>query len=203
MRQTIENHLKENGKSYLVLFLVLILGLIIGIISINRMPIEQKKDISNYLNDFTNQIKENNSINYGHILKSSITHKVKFTIVLILLSFSIWGEIGTFLLVGYKGYSLGYSISSAISIFGIAKGLTFALPLVFLSELVYIPAIFYISVLSIKNYKTLIKEDYDNKKLMAIKYMVSLLATACVVLTSSLLQTYLNTNLFLMLTKYF
>jgi len=203
MKRTIEEHFKNNLKSYLAISVFFILGLIIGISSINNMKTEQKTELTSYFENFINETKNNTNINYTTLLDNSIKNNLKFIALIVILSFSIWGEVSTCALMGYRGFSLGYTISSAITILGIGKGMCFAVSLMLFSEIIYIPAIFFISIFSIKKYKELIDKEYENKKTLIARYLIALFITTICAIFSSFMKTYFNTNLFLMFAKYF
>lgn len=203
MKEILKKHFQENYKNYFILMFIFTVGLIIGICCVNNMETDSKKELNDYLTNITTQIKENKQIDYTNILKKSITTNLKFLAIIVFISFSMWGEIATIILIGYKGFGVGYSISSAIAIFGTGKGLLFAVSLICLSEIIFIPAIFYITVLSMKKYKTLMYEKEDNKWLIIKHYLIALLAVIIILILSSLIQTYLNNNLFLLFKQYY
>lgn len=203
MKEIIENHIKENIRSYLMLALVLIIGLIIGTIMINGLSLEQKDVISNYFDSFILGVKNSNKINYLFMLKETVKSNLLFIFISVFISFSIWGNIGNILLVGYKGFCLGYSISSAIAVLGMGKGLIFSLTLILISEMICIPAILCIIVISSQNYKKIVEGNYENKKLLIIKYVIYIGITVLITIVASLIQTYISSNLFLMFSHYF
>lgn len=203
MKDIIENDIRENFKSYAILALIILLGLIVGIMFVNNMHENHKNEANTYLTEFIVELKNENKINYFELLKKTMINNLEFIIIVVLLNFSIWGGVGNFVLLGYKGFCLGYSISSVISIFGIGKGLIFTLSLILLSEMLYIPTLIFITALSSNTYKELIKTNNGNKRVTIIKYSILLLIIALIAIIISFLQTYLNTNIFLMFTKYF
>ncbi|MBR3325129.1 MAG: stage II sporulation protein M [Clostridia bacterium] len=201
MKETIENHFKENYKSYLYYMLVFIIGVTIGIIAVNNLNIENKEKINNYLIEFSRNIKEQNNINYGLLLKHSISNNIKFIGILIILSLSIWRKLSTSILIGYKGFSLGYAISSVILILGMGKGIVFNISLILLSEIIFIPTIIFTGIFCINNYNQIIKSRTKNISL--IKYIIVFMLIIFSSILSSLIKTFLSTNLFLMLNNYF
>ena len=202
MKDKIELHLAENLKNYFILGLILIIGIIIGIISVNNLNEEQKCEINNYLNEFAGTMKNNSKIDYSNLLEKSIKENIRIVILIVLFGFSIWSRVGITSIIGYKGFSLGYSISGAIIAFGVGKGILFSTTLLLLSQVLLVPAILYISIKSIKTYKLLISET-DEKKVLLIKYGISLISVIVIMLISSFIETYLNSNLFMMFIGYY
>lgn len=196
MINIIKKHIKQNLKNYLLLFAILLIGIFIGIIVINNSNSEQKNQISNYVNDFTKELK-NNKIDYVLLLKKSIKSNIKIVIIILLISLSLFGTIGGYAICLYKGFSLGYSISSIIAVFGVSKGLIFAMSLILFSQMIYIPAIFYMITASNKFYKTIIYNDYDDKKIEIIRYFITIFIGFILLTLSSLVETFINSNLLL------
>ena len=204
MKEAIEKHLEENLKKYFILSLFLIIGVFIGIMTINNATDIQKNEINEYLTNFITSLKETNKINYTHLLVNSIKNNLKIILFIILISMSLFGKIGVFGATIYKGYKLGYSISSAVIIFGTVKGLIFSGTLILINNIIWIPTIFYISTKSLNIYKDIL--ECGNKrdlKYLILQYIISIAISIGFMLIASLIETYINSNLFLMFLKLF
>lgn len=201
MLNKIKKHLKENVKSYFILFVILLLGIIVGIAFINHSNDAQRDQISNYVHGFTTTIKDN-KIDYVALLKNSIKSNIKIILLIIFVSMSLFGTIGNYIISFYKGFSLGYTISSIIAVFGVAKGLTFSMSLILLSEMVYIPAMFYLMICSIKFYKKIINDEIRDAKIEIIRYLITVSITVILFLMSSLIETFINSNLLIALLSF-
>ncbi len=202
MKEKVEEHLAKNIKNYLILSLVLIVGVIIGIISVNNLKEEQKCEINDYLSEFTDTIKNNSKIDYSKLLEKSIKENIKIIILIVLIGFSIWGKFAIIGITGYKGFCLGYSISSAIVAFGVGKGILFSSTLLFLSQVLVLPICFYIAIKSLKTYESLIDDNNDDKVIL-IGYVISLIISIIIMIISSFIETYLNSNLFMLFARYY
>ena len=198
MFNKVKRHFKENVKSYFILFAILLLGLIVGIAFINHANNAQKEQISNYISGFTTTIKDS-KIDYWVLLKNSIMSNIKITLIIIFVSMSLFGTIGSYIISFYKGFSLGYTISSIIAVFGVAKGLTFAMSLILLNQLVYIPAMFYLIICSNKFYRKIINDELNDTKVEIIRYIITVSITVILFLLSSLIETFISSNLLLAL----
>ena len=198
MFNKVKRHFKENVKSYFILFAILLLGLIVGIAFINHANNAQKEQISNYISGFTTTIKDS-KIDYWVLLKNSIMSNIKITLIIIFVSMSLFGTIGSYIISFYKGFSLGYTISSIIAVFGVAKGLTFAMSLISLNQLVYIPAMIYLIICSNKFYRKIINDELNDTKLEIIRYIITVSITVILFLLSSLIETFISSNLLLAL----
>lgn len=198
MFNKVKRHFKENVKSYFILFAILLLGLIVGIAFINHANNAQKEQISNYISGFTTTIKDS-KIDYWVLLKNSIMSNIKITLIIIFVSMSLFGTIGSYIISFYKGFSLGYTISSIIAVFGVVKGLTFAMSLILLNQLVYIPAMIYLIICSNKFYRKIINDELNDTKLEIIRYIITVSITVILFLLSSLIETFISSNLLLAL----
>lgn len=198
MFNKVKRHFKENVKSYFILFAILLLGLIVGIAFINHANNAQKEQISNYISGFTTTIKDS-KIDYWVLLKNSIMSNIKITLIIIFVSMSLFGTIGSYIISFYKGFSLGYTISSIIAVFGVAKGLTFAMSLILLNQLVYIPAMIYLIICSNKFYRKIVNDELNDTKLEIIRYIITVSITVILFLLSSLIETFISSNLLLAL----
>ena len=91
MRKIIQRHIKENIKEYIIFALIFIIGLFVGTMVLNNSDDAQKLEISDYLTNFTTQLKEQNSINYSKMIFELITKNIKLLMFMTFLSVSIIG----------------------------------------------------------------------------------------------------------------
>lgn len=198
MIENIKRHISENIKQYIVLFIILAFGVLVGTIMINNTTETAKAEINEYLNTFITDVTEN-KINYYAVLKNSIIKNIELILIIAFISLSVLGKIGIYAVNGYKGFTLGYTISSFIAVFGMQKGVVTVMSLLLFSKLVYIPALFFLSIHSLKLYQTLKENDDEDKKVAIIKYMLIIITVLVVLIISSLIETFINSNLLLLL----
>lgn len=198
MIETLKNHISENIKQYLVLFIILAFGVMIGSITVNNTTEIAKAEISEYLNTFVTDVTEN-KINYFAVLQNSVIKNIELVLIIAFISLSVLGKIGIYIINGYKGFTLGYTISSFIAVFGIQKGVTTSMSLLLFSKIIYIPALFFLSIHSLKLYQTLKENDGEDKKVAIIKYIFIIIAVVIALIISSLIETFINSNLLLVL----
>lgn len=202
MKKAIQDHLEVYGKSYLILLICIIIGVTIGVLSLNNSNENTKKQIITYLTDEIGNIDKNN-ISYLTLLKNSIFNKTKFLILLIFLSLSIIGKYAIIVAITFKGFQIGYSISGLILAYGVGKGIAFSLSMILLSELIYIPTIFYVVIISIQMFNDWYYQNYDKKSKFVLKYILKLIYAFIIVIFISLIETFLNVNIFLLFGKIF
>lgn len=98
-RQTNQNRLKniiiefikENIKTYLILTIIFFIGLTLGVIFVNNANETQANQISGYINNFINSIKENYQISTKELLKNSIINNVGIAVLLWFLGSTVIG----------------------------------------------------------------------------------------------------------------
>ncbi len=198
MIETLKNHIRENIKQYLILFIILAFGVLLGAITVNNTTETGKAEINDYLNTFITDVTEN-KIDYFEVLKNSITKNIALILIIAFISLSVLGKIGIYIINGYKGFTLGYTISSFIAVYGAQKGILTVMSILLFSKIVYIPALFFLSIYSLKLYQALKENEEEHKKLTVIKYILIIVASLIAFIISSLIETFINSNLLLLL----
>ena len=202
MKRTIQEHLEKYGKSYLILFFFIVIGVIIGIFGLNNSSQSSKEQIIAYLNNKVVGIEKGN-ISYLILLKNSIWKKIQFFIFLVFLCLSILGKYGAISLVIFKGFTIGYSVASSIMTFGVGKGILMSLSLTLLTEIMLIPTIFYTIITSLQMFNDCSYQNYESKRQLILKYIVKLLCIIIMIFLISLIETFINVNIFLLFRKLF
>ena len=202
MKRTIQEHLEKYGKSYLLLFIFIVIGVIIGIFGLNNSSQSSKEQIISYLNNKVVGIEKGN-ISYLILLKNSIWKKIQFFIFLVFLCLSILGKYGAISLVIFKGFTIGYSVASSIMTFGVGKGILMSLSLTLLTEIMLIPTIFYTIITSLQMFNDCSYQNYESKRQLILKYIVKLLCIIIMIFLISLIETFINVNIFLLFRKLF
>ena len=202
MKRTIQEHLEKYGKSYLLLFIFIVIGVIIGIFGLNNSSQSSKEQIISYLNNKVVGIEKGN-ISYIILLKNSIWKKIQFFIFLVFLCLSILGKYGAISLVIFKGFTIGYSVASSVMTFGVGKGILMSLSLTLLTEIMLIPTIFYTIITSLQMFNDCSYQNYESKRQLILKYIVKLLCIIIIIFLISLIETFINVNIFLLFRKLF
>lgn len=203
MIKTIENHIRENIKEYIILLLIFIIGLIIGTMILNNSNDMQKQEISDYLNDFTSKVQEGSKPDYGKMFIKIIKKNLILVIIMAFLGVSIIGLPGLYIIIGYKGFSFGYTISAALAVMGTYKGMLLATTLMLFSKVVELPALFLLAISGIKMLKAIIKDRrIENVRYEGIKFSIRILISLALLTVSGLIETYLSSNLFISIAKY-
>lgn len=202
--QTIKEHILNNKKEYIVVSILFVIGIFLGVFFINNVSQEPRTQITEYLNQFIEQLKNTENLNTAQLLKTSIGQNIMLAISLWFFGTTIIGIPVVFGIVAYRGFCLGYTIAACISIMGIQKGILFVLILLLLQNLLVIPAILALAVSGIKLYQSITKDKRkENVKLEMVRHTVFSLIMLIVLIISSVIEIFVSTNILKLCIKYF
>ena len=203
IKNIILNYIKENIKTYLILLIIFFIGLILGVIFVDNASEPQANQISSYINNFINSIKENYQISIKDLLKETVINNVSIAVILWFLGSTVIGFPLIYVVICYKGYCIGYTISSVIATIGTAKGIVFILATMLLQNIIYIPVILTLGVSGVKLYR-LIMEDRrrENIKIQIAKHTIFSILMLMLLIISALIETYISGNLLEAVIKY-
>lgn len=114
-------HLKNNIREYSIVLLLFLIGLIFGIIFVNNASQIQIDDITTYLSDFTNSLKSNAQIDKGVLIKDCLISNFLLVLALWFVGSTVIGVPIVYGIIIYRGFCLGYTISSIVATLGIGK----------------------------------------------------------------------------------
>ena len=198
----IYNHIINNKREYLTVTILFFVGLIISIIIFNNSNEETLIEVSTYLNNLFNNIKNNEEIDLLKILKESLVYNLTITLLLWFGASTIIGIPIVYGSIVLKGFSVGYTISSLLFVYGAGKGLLISISFLLLHNIIFIPTMFAISVSGVKLYKSIMKnKQRENIKLEILRHTIFCFIMLLGMLISALAETYLSTNISVILLK--
>ena len=192
----IKKHIYDNIREYAIVSILFLIGLILGVIFINNANETQITQITEYLNNFSNSLKTNYNM---ELIKNSIKDNVILTIIMWFAGSTIIGLPIVFGIVSFRGFCMGYTISSAVATFGIGKGAIFATCSLLMQNIIFIPALLALAVTGIKVYKSIIK---DNIKFEIIRHTLFSVIILILLVISAVVETYISPNLLKMVINY-
>lgn len=196
IRNKIFEFIKDNIKIYLILIIIFFIGLLFGVLFINNTNETQANQISEYINNFINSVKEDYQISTSSLLMSSVINNLCIAVILWFLGSTVIGVPLIYLVIGYKGYCIGYTIAAVTATLGTGRGIGFIFATMLLQNIIYIPTIITLAVSGIKLYK-LIMEDRrkENIKVQILKHTLFSILMLILLLVSSVIETYISGNL--------
>ncbi|MBR2786940.1 MAG: stage II sporulation protein M [Clostridia bacterium] len=121
-RKIIVQHVKNNIKDYLILSIIFIIGVTAGVVLINQSDEQSKTDISGYINSFLNTIKnEQYEVDKNKLIQTSILKNLKTVAIVWLAGSTVVGIPLIYVIISYKGFCIGYTISAIISSLGVQR----------------------------------------------------------------------------------
>ena len=203
IKKVIEEHITRNVKIYFILIIIFLLGLIIGIIAVNNSSQEQETEITNYINAFITELKNGSKLDYFKLLKSSFGNNLFLVIILWFMSTAVIGIPIVYIIVGYKGFCMGYTISSVVMTLGTSKGIVFVLSSMLIQNIILIPCMLAVVVSGINLYKSIIKDRRkENIKLEIVRHTVFCVIILVIMAIGSLIETYISSNLLISVVNY-
>lgn len=196
IRNKIFEFIKDNIKIYLILIIIFFIGLLFGVLFINNTNETQANQISEYINNFINSVKEDYQVSTSSLLISSVINNLCIAVILWFLGSTVIGVPLIYLVIGYKGYCIGYTIAAVTATLGTGRGIAFIFATMLLQNIIYIPTIITLAVSGIKLYK-LIMEDRrkENIKVQILKHTLFSILMLILLLVSSVIETYISGNL--------
>lgn len=204
IKEMVVNHLAKNKREYIIILILFIIGIFSGVLFINNVKEEQFRNISNYINTFIEKIKNIESINSLQLLKASLWQNIGVALLIGFFGTTVIGIPVVFGLIIYKGFCLGYTISSCIAVLGTSKGLAFLLSNLLLQNVIIIPTIIAIAVSGFKLYKSILKDKRkENIKLEIIRHILFCAIMTMMLVIASLIEVFISNNMLKMVVKYF
>ena len=143
---TIGNHVANNKKEYILVTLIFLVGIFLGVMFINNRKETQMSEISSYFNNFIDKLKNTEKLETMTILKSTLLENIILAVTLWFFGTTVIGIPIVFGIIMYRGFCLGYSIATIISVIGVGKGILFILITLVLQNILFIPALIAIGV---------------------------------------------------------
>lgn len=171
---------------------------------INNSQDATKTEITSYLNNFIEKLKNTENLENMKILKTTIIENIILATTLWFFGTTVIGIPIVFGIILYRGFCLGYTIATIISIMGIVKGMSFMFITLVLQNIIFIPSIIAIGVSGLKLYKSIVKDrNKDNIKIEVLRHTIFsaiMLGFLCI---SAIIEILISTNILKNFIKYF
>jgi len=187
--------LKKNKYKYIYLITIIIIGFLSGIILSNILSYNDQKEISNLINEYFINLKEDIPINYFHNLLNSLLINFSYVITFFILSMSIIGLILNPFILFIKSFIIGFSVGIMISIYsfnGILLGIFAVFPHQIINLFVYLIITFFSIKLSLNLFKLIFLKKQFNFSLILKKYLIVLGILSIILIISSLYEAFLS-----------
>lgn len=198
--------IKHNKKVIFFLGIIAVIAIIFGSLFSVMLNESDKNLTLEYINNFFENIK-NNNLNYILALKNGSISSLGFILIVWLLGVSIIGMPIVLFMYFSKFFVIGFSISSIIKGYGL-KGCLLSFAYIFPHHIIYIIVYTILTVysikMSIKLISTIIKKDKIDFKPIINKYLLVLLLSVIIAVLTLLFEVFITPkfiNLILLLAK--
>ncbi len=203
IKELIVSHLENNIKEYTIISIIFFIGIIIGIIFINKTSETQISEINNYIYTFVQDLKNDSNINELLLLKDSLRKNCVLAIFLWFMGSTVIGISIVYITICFRGFCLGYTISSIISSYGLGKGILFLSSTILLQNILFIPCIIVLAVSGMKLHNSIMKDKRrENIKLEILRHTIISLFILFILIFSSFVEVYVSKNLLISIVKY-
>ncbi|MBQ9267397.1 MAG: stage II sporulation protein M [Clostridia bacterium] len=182
-------HLKSQGFVYIVLLAVFLIGILGGTIYYKNVTDEQS--MATYIENTFSKLAENADLDTYEILKESILKNVGISALFLILGASVIGIPLLLVYIGYRGFTLGFTISSLIEAFGFVKGNTISFVMLFFQNSLMLVAMLVAMVSAIKLAVNLLAKHKD-MKIELLRHTIVCAFCMVIFLGASILEAVFN-----------
>ena len=198
------SHIERNKREYFIVIVLFFIGFLLGILFINHVNETQKEQISSYINQFVENIKQGNIINKGALLKQSIGENILLVVILWFAGMSVIGMPIVYAIIAFRGFCFSYTIAAMIASLGTQKGIILAFSAIFLQSILFIPIILALAVSGMKLYQSIMKDRRkENIKIEIYRHTLFSFIMCMGLVLSSFIEVYLSSNLVLFISGWF
>ncbi len=202
--KTLEEHIINNKKEYIIISLMFVIGIFFGVFFVNNMQETKTAEVSKFFNDYINKLKELEGLNTLNLLRESLIENFLLALAIWFFGTTVIGLPVVFGITLYRGFCIGYTIAVCILSLSMPKGLIFIFSSLLLQNTLFIPAILGLSVSGFKLYKSIVKnKDKENIKIEILRHTIFSLIMLAILVLSSIIEVFLSTNILKLIIKYF
>lgn len=188
----LKSNIRINKNLFVFLLVIIAVGIAAGSIFVTVLNNEDKVMVSDYLNNFLNNLNSNN-LNYSGTLINTLIFTLGAALLIWLLGISIIGFLLILIFLFIKAFSIGFSIGSIIINFnfkGIIIAIAYIVPHHIINLMIYLLISSYALVLSYRLINSFTKKQAFEFKSVFNRYLFILLFSLIILLLSVLYEVY-------------
>ena len=193
----LKSNIRINKNLFVFLVVIVAVGVASGSIFVTVLNDSDKIIVSDYLNNFLNNL-NSNSLNYNGTLINTLIFTLGLAILIWILGISVIGFVLILLFLFIKAFSLGFSVASIIINFnfkGILIALAYVVPHHIINLMIYLLISSYALVLSYRLISSFTKKKNFDFKGVFNRYLFILGFSLIILLFSALYEVYLAPSL--------
>lgn len=193
---------------HLILYSIIILSFTIGIstgaFTVNALSFSQIEELSEYIQEFFYVINMQ-TVNHMDLLKFSILNNIKIIVVLWILGMTIIGIPFIVIVIGIKGFVIGFTVGFLIKCLSF-KGVLFAILGILPQNLILVPCYIFLGITCMNFSLSMIRSTSRTKykkedfKVQFLSYCVLLAFVALIMMIGSVVEAYFTPVFIKMLT---
>ncbi|MEF9933770.1 MAG: stage II sporulation protein M [Clostridium sp.] len=204
--ERITKNIKENIGIYFIIILFFSIGLAIGGFTIKSISIEEKNELLTYMNSFF-KVYSGESVSGSSVFMQSARNNFLSILIIWVLSLTIIGVPVALIVIGFRGFVLGFSVGFFIESMGI-RGLMFSLIGIIPQNIVYIPCLLIAVVISLSYTTSVIRRRKgkgfsNNQGLSFMSYSLIIGVIFIVTLIGSFIEGFISPLIIKALSSYF
>ena len=188
----LKSNIRINKNLFVFLVVIIAVGIAAGSVFVTVLNNEDKVMVSDYLNNFLNNLNSNN-LNYSGTLVNTLIFTLGGALLIWLLGISVIGFILILLFLFIKAFALGFSIGSIIINFnfkGILIALAYIVPHHIINMMIFLLISSYALILSYRLINSFTKKKSFEFKGIFNKYLFVLGFSLIILLISVLYEVY-------------
>ena len=198
----IKQDILNKVKSYIIILVIFLVGIFFGVMFLNQT--EDKEEIEKYINTYIDETKSLQNVDFFSELQKDIKNNIVLVFSLWFAGTTIIGIPIVFGIILYRGFCLGYTISTCVYVLGKIRGLIFIAITIFMQNIIFIPTIIILGVSSLKLYTSIIKDRRkENIKLSIFKHSIISIIMLLILMMASIIKIEISYRLIVNLIKYF
>ena len=196
-------HIQNNIREYTIGCIIFVIGVLLGVVFVNNLTEIQTDEISVYITESITSLKHNTILNKLEILKESIKNDIILVIFLWLMGSTVIGLLLVYLIVCFKGFCFGYTLSTIIFVLGLGKGTLFLISTILLKNIIAIPCTIALAVSGMKLYKSIMHDRRkENIKLEVFRHTSFSFFVLILLIIASFIEVYISNILLKYCIKY-
>ncbi|SDI30524.1 stage II sporulation protein M [Natribacillus halophilus] len=152
-------HFNEYRSLYIFSAVLFFTGIIFGAIVVNSLSLTQREDLFVYLQQFFDQVGQGQFSSEGALFWQSFSYYAKYMGLMFILGLSVIGSPLILLLLFLKGLTVGFTVGFLVNQLGVV-GFSLSLVSVLPQNLIIVPILIVVSVLSVAFSLRLIRQQF-------------------------------------------
>ncbi len=193
-KEQVKSNFIKQKKLYITLCSLIGIGIILGVVFVFILSDTDKVLVEEQMNVFFNSLNDDN-MNYVNGLINSLITNMGYCLGIFLLGISIVGIPVIVFMLFMKGFVLGFSITSIISIYGFSSipvSFLYVFPVHFISLIISLLLSFYAIKFSARLFSSLFMKREINFKLVMNKYIRVFIIGISFSILNSLIEVFVS-----------